>query len=408
MNFYRDFCRERLKNIEEALIEASAVFEVEEDEEIDAQWAMNELGALTANANLAMTVLATMAAAKVYKIGQTYQVIDAVEREDFQIDAEGLAYAITPGENGGVASYNPAPLGVGHGFSHPAYPRVISRIPIKNIHRLGPSGLFNGCLFRNCKQVLFSCRTKGFPSTTILYNPADDLLFSDPKELRIPESFKYCSVEDVRMLTHQGKTLASFTLAGQTDKGWICQMLLGEINDQRELSWVHALPSPVKSLVEKNWVFFSHESRLFCVYYPAPHVVYEIDFADGRPSLGERWEAENWKAADFMENARGGASPVLFGGEFYHFYHTQHRHGRGVAYQVGLYTFDIKPPWNVRRIVKGPLLSMVPSKRELDCIFPTGAALEGGNWNLSCGIQDHETVAITLDARDVEGLLKEV
>lgn len=408
MQFYRDFCSERLKDIEEALTEAGSILDVDDDEEIDAQQAMLHLGRLSANANLAMSMMGTMAAAKVYKIGQTYQTIDAVDREDFQIDSEGLAYAVTAADTDGPASYNPAPIGIGHGFSHPACPRVIARVPIKNIHRLGPPGLFNGCLFKNCKQVLLSCRTRGFPSTTLLYNPAEDLLFANPKEVRVPASFEYCSVEDMRIFTHQGATLASFTLAGQTDKGWICQMLLGEINERRELAWANALASPVKSLVEKNWVFFSHNGKLFCVYYPAPHVVYEVKIDDNMPSLGDRWEAENWKAADFMENARGGASPVRVGDEFYHFYHTQHRHGRTMAYQVGLYTFDVKPPWNVRRIIKGPLLSMVPSKRDLDCIFPTGAAMEEGKWHLSCGIQDMETVGVTLDFQDVERLLKTV
>jgi predicted GH43/DUF377 family glycosyl hydrolase len=127
--------------------------------------------------------------------------------------------------------------------------------------------------------------------------------------------------------------------------------------------------------------------------------------ANGVPSLGEKWEAENWKTADLMENARGGAPPVRIGDEFFHFYHTQHRHGRGVAYQLGLYTFETKPPWNLKRAIKGPLLSMVPSKRDVDVIFPVGAYFEGKKWILSCGIQDHETVAISLDFQDVERLL---
>jgi predicted GH43/DUF377 family glycosyl hydrolase len=99
---------------------------------------------------------------------------------------------------------------------------------------------------------------------------------------------------------------------------------------------------------------------------------------------------------------------VRVGDEFWHFYHSQHRHGRGVAYQVGLYTFETKPPWNLKRVIKGPLLSMVPSKRDLDCIFVVGAERDGGNWHLYCGIQDHETMAITLKLDDLERLLSSV
>ena len=408
MNFYRDFCLERLKDVEEALIDAGEAFDVEEDEEIDLQGGQQQFAKLIGNAIQGFLSAHMMAAGKVYKIGQTYQTIDAVEREDHHLDAEGVADAASLiGDDLGT-TFNPAPIGVGQGFSNPICPRVICRVPIKNIHRLGPPGLFNGCLFRNCKQVLFSARTKGFPSTTFIYKPDEDLLFSDPKELRLPPTFEYCSIEDVRMFSHRGSTLASFTLAGQTSEGWVCQMLLGEINEARELAWVGALPSPVGATVEKNWMFFSHEGKLFTLYYPAPHVVYEVKLHERKATLGEKWEAENWKSAELMENSRGGAPPFRVGDEFYHFYHTQHRHGRGVAYQVGLYTFDVKPPWNLKRVLKGPLLSMVPSKRELDCIFPVGAYLEKEKWHLSCGIQDHETMAITLDYHDLERLLKPV
>jgi predicted GH43/DUF377 family glycosyl hydrolase len=210
------------------------------------------------------------------------------------------------------------------------------------------------------------------------------------------------------MFDHLGSTFASFTLAGQTEKGWIAQMVMGEIDENLQLTRPSALLSPTQSIVEKNWVFFSHEGKLFCVYYPSPHVVYEVEMSSGQPSLGERWEADNWKSADLMENARGGAPPVRVGDEFYHFYHTQHRHGRGVSYQVGLYTFEAKAPWNVKRVIKGPLLSMVPSKRELNVIFPVGAVFDGATWTLSCGIQDHETMAITLNFNDVDSLLTTV
>ena len=405
MQFYRDFCQDRLKDIEEALIEVSQLFEVEDDDDINVQQALTELGKLTANASLAISTLTTMAAGKVCKMGATYQVIDACEREDYYLEADGIAEIVTPNDDAAYTNFNPAPIGQGQGFSHPAYPRVISKVPVRNIHRLGPVGLFNGCLFQNCTQTLFSCRTKGFPSTTFLYNPIEDMLFADPKELKLPGVFEYCSIEDVRMFSHRGSTLASFTLAGQTDNGWICSILLGEINDRRELEWVEAIPSPENAFVEKNWVFFSFEGKIFCVYYPSPHVVYEVKLDNRKPSLGQKWEAENWSDAGLMENARGGAPPVRVGDEFWHFYHTQHRHGKGVAYQVGLYTFEAKPPWNLKRIIKGPLLSMVPSKRDLDCIFPVGADLKSGKWTLSCGIQDHETVAISLDFPALEKML---
>ena len=408
MNFYRDFCRERLKDMEGALTGVADSLEVEDDDEIDAQQALCYLGLMTANASLAVAMLGTMAAAKVYKIGQTYQQIDAAEREDYQLDAEGVADAADVVGDGVYGNFNPTPIGVGNAFTHPAYPRVLSRVPVKNIHRLGPPGLFNGCLFKNGNETLFSSRMKGIPPTTFLYKPKQDIIFADPKALMLPPSFEGDSIEDVRIFSHRGATLLSGGVARLTGSGWLCRIALGMLNEAREFSWVHAIESPIQAMVEKNWVFFSQDGRLYFVYYPSPHVVYEVKLSDGKVSLGDRWEAENWAAADLMDNARGGAPPVRVGDEFYHFYHSQHRHGRGTAYQVGLYTFETKPPWNLRRVLKGPLISLVPSKREMDCIFPVGAFLEGEKWHLSCGIQDHETMAISLDFCEVERYLTKV
>lgn len=408
MNFYSSFCGERLKEIEEQLIDAGEALDVSDDEEIDAPAAMAALANITSQAALAQSMLSTMAAATVYKIGQTYLQQDAVAIEDAQVESEAIAEIGRVAVAEAYTDCSPAPIGIGHGYTHPAYPRVLSRIPIKHIYPLGPKGLFNGCLFQNNGESLFACRTQGYPSRTALYRPAEDLLFADPVELSLPEKFLHYSIEDMRIFQHAGATMASFTSATQTEKGWLAVIALASIGNDRRFSWVHHMDSPKGERVEKNWVFFSHDDRLFMVYYPSPHVVYEVEFQDGKPVPTTCWEAENWKAAGFMENARGGAPPVLVGDEFYHFYHSQHRHGYGTAYQTGLYTFEAKPPWNLKRIVKGPLLGLVPSKRPCDVIFVTGAGLAGDRWNLSCGLMDQETVGISLGFDDVERLLEPV
>lgn len=408
MNFYRDFVRERLKDIETHLSAAAECIDSDEDEGLNASGAMASLANLVGAAALAQSMLTTMAAGTVYKIGQTYLAIDAVQDEDLRGESEAVAEIGRVATEEAFAAFIPSPIGIGHGYSHPAYPRVISRIPIRHIYRLGPQGLFNGCLYQHGGEALFSCRTQGFPSHTSIYRPNVDMLFTDPKEVTLPETFKYCSVEDMRIFHHDGDTLCCFTLAGQTAGGWVCQMCLGSLDENREFSWVHPLESPTQSHIEKNWAFFSCDDKLYFVYYPTPHGVWEVDLMGEKPTLVNFREADNWKAADFMEHARGGSPPVRIGDEFYHFYHTQHRHGRGVAYQTGLYTFDAKPPWNIRRIIKGPLLGLVPSKRDVDVIFVMSALRDRDRWNLSCGLLDQETVAISLRFDDVERLLEKV
>ena len=406
MNFYRDFIAERLKDIEDQLSEAAEALEVPDDDQINTPQAMAILAKIVGTASLAQSMLSTMAAATVYKIGATYMQQDAVMIDDLAQEAEAVAEIGKVAIEDVYAAHNPAPLGIGHGYTHPAYPRILSRIPIRHIHRLGPHGLFNGCLFRHGDESLFACRTQGFPSRTSIYRPNEDVLFADPKEVKLPESFRFCSVEDMRIVRHAGKNLASFTVAGQTEKGWMGNIVLAEINEDRELILPQPIESPTDSHLEKNWAFFSHEGKLFCVYTTAPHVVYEVVNRNAHWRASFRCEAENWQSANFMENARGGAPPVRVGDEYYHFYHSQHRHGHGTAYQTGLYTFEAKPPWNIRRVVRGPLLGLVPSKRPADVLFVMGAILDKGRWLLSAGLMDQETVGISLGFEDVERLLE--
>lgn len=408
MNSYLHSIRERLKEIEEDLVAAGEAMCSEDDEDFNGPAAEVAIANLVGHANRALSMLSTLAASKVYKIGATYLQQDAVMDEDISRESEAIAEIGRVAAGDHYAAHAPNPIGFGQGYSHPACPRILSCVPIRHIYRLGPQGMFNGCLHQSNEGPLLSCRTQGFPSRTSLYRPDVDLLFADPKEVLLPPSFKFCSVEDMRIFGHNGCTLASFTVAGQTDKGWQGQLVLAEIAEDLSLKWIHQIPSPKGLILEKNWSFFSCDDKLFTVYYPAPHEVYEIEFVDSKPQTTSCWEATNWKTAGFMENARGGAPPVRVGDEFYHFYHTQHRAGRGTAYQTSLYTFEACPPWNIKRIIKGPLLNLVPSKRPCDVIFVMGANRNGDRWTLSCGLMDQETVGISLDFSDVERCLETV
>ena len=88
MNFYQSFLQNLLKNTEEALMESAAEINANKESQIDLARAAMSLATLTANAELARTVLVQMAATRVARVGETLMQIDAADM-DFMQEASG-------------------------------------------------------------------------------------------------------------------------------------------------------------------------------------------------------------------------------------------------------------------------------------------------------------------------------
>ena len=406
MNFYQSFLQNLLKNTEEALMESAAEINADKESHIDLARAAMSLATLTANAELARTVLVQMAATRVARVGETLMQIDAADLDLLQETSGDGDSSADPALDALRATLQPGPRGTGVGHYHPHCPRIVAAVPIKLAHRLGPKGHFNGCLAIHREDFLFSARSAGWPSRTYIHRPDQDVFFRSGVEVPLKEPFSIFGVEDLRLFTHGDDLMASFTGCERHPNGFRAQMCLAKLNDDLSVSWAAQIPSPEDSLVEKNWQFFSYGGKLFCLYTTQPHHVYEVDLKDGKPKLITRHHSENWSNCELMEHARGGAPPVKVGEEFFHFYHTQHKVEGRVIYSVGLYTFEACRPFNIKRLVRGPLVNLVPSRRSLDVIFPAGAVAQDGEWLVSCGLDDRETIVLGLGMEDVEKLLE--
>jgi hypothetical protein len=142
---------------------------------------------------------------------------------------------------------------------------------------------------------------------------------------------------------------------------------------------------------EKNWTFFPWKNRLFAVYQVAPeHVVLSID--DSRTELvGET-------PLLFPENLglqRGGASPFLHGGLFWHVTHGVYRHPeKDVWYNAGLYGFEAAPPFRPACYLPFPLITphADPPAYGISTnprvVFPCGAFVRENRLFVSLGWHD--------------------
>ncbi len=103
------------------------------------------------------------------------------------------------------------------------------------------------------------------------------------------------------------------------------------------------------------------------------------------------------------------------GNEFYHWFHGLRRtkragtpHGDWYEYSVGLYTFDARPPFKVRRMTPRPVWLGDPAKLSLNAtpdksvIYPGSCLFDGTKWLVAAGHQDAECVVGSFDAADIE------
>ncbi len=225
--------------------------------------------------------------------------------------------------------------------------------------------------------------------------------------------------EDPRLFSFAGHLHVSFNGCINDARGELTSaMFLARLDWSGHSDSVWTPLYEVAESIEKNWQFFEHDGQLFCVYSIEPHVILRMDGTlateIARTSVGLSWP---WG------HLRGGAPPVRVGDEFYHFVHGQlisntetvevngQRKPR-VIYVAGVYTFDAKPPFVVRRFASVPLLVPPPGetspRAELTVVFPCGAVRRADSWLISYGHNDIDCRIAEFDADDVDSLLRPV
>lgn len=164
-----------------------------------------------------------------------------------------------------------------------------------------------------------------------------------------------------------------------------------------------------RSAWEKNWAFFSHDNRLYCVYSIKPHRVFEI----AGDQIVNEYLTETphaWTGG----HLRGGASPVRVGDVLYHWFHGRVGEGTSTTYNTGVYTFEAQPPFRVLRMTRNPVQWADPETKgasQAAVVFACGAHLEKSFWmpdqnppiwHISEGVHDSAVDVVTFDSRDVE------
>jgi len=158
------------------------------------------------------------------------------------------------------------------------------------------------------------------------------------------------------------------------------------------------------SIMEKNWVFFSHQGRLHCIHHCHPQQqIYCLD--DGEPVNTYETEGPRWDYGPI----KGGTPPIEFNGNYLRFFHSTLDNEFGTynrRYFVGACTMAAKPPFQVLRVSKRPILfgSEIDNLKVRDrpfhwkanVVFPGGIAVLENGFAVSVGVNDSACLLVKI------------
>lgn len=219
--------------------------------------------------------------------------------------------------------------------------------------------------------------------------------------LNITHPNGHLAAEDPRIFVYAGQlhlSTISFEMINHRIK--IHQFLV-RLSDSLEVDDVWIPRYQFRNENEKNWQFFQHEGELLSVYSIQPHTVLRH-----RAGFAERIAETPGPATIPAVRLRGGAPPFRVGNEYYHFFHSWERQGEMYFYTMGVYTFESRWPFEVKRIGPRSLISCHPNETPWQgdkfVVFPCGAVLRNGEWLISYGYQDRECRLATFDFEQIE------
>lgn len=282
---------------------------------------------------------------------------------------------------------------------------------------LSPFG-YNPCIIMHKGSMLMAYRwhASGDLSTRLAMAELDEQ-FNPVVNSRIHIANERNSGEDPRLFTFGGELYCAFvssTWPVQPPKSVVRYGKLGQRNGQWHIdSWVQLdYGKNNGTAMEKNWLFFEHEGKLYCIYHNHPkQLVLQID---GDKVVAEHEsETPHWP----WGGLHAGTPPVPYGGRLLRFFHSRldnERYPVKHRYYVGAALMEATPPFKILTISQKPIFkgSEADEMTELErpaCFhhkanvaFPGGCVVTRDTILLSLGINDAACAIAKLTATDLQ------
>lgn len=173
---------------------------------------------------------------------------------------------------------------------------------------------------------------------------------------------------------------------------------------------------PYVERIEKNWMFFEHDSKVYAIYSISPLLVLELDLSGESEILCSPFSNFEWTSeyAPIYGEIRGGAQPLELGNnEFLKLSHSSYKNAAGKhIYHPCFIKFKfINNSFKVIGESSGPLASNTLSYSEFllpklnskveSVIYPCGQIINNKNIIISYGINDESSALAIYSLNDI-------
>jgi predicted GH43/DUF377 family glycosyl hydrolase len=275
-----------------------------------------------------------------------------------------------------------------------------------NLWPEAPGWRSNSSILVDGNGYLFAFRNKWWGSDIFVgHLDADFRPSGQARQLGLEHAVADVGREDPRLFRFLGKPHVSFTGASKGKHAPAHNQLYARLSDDGiAVEEIFAPHYPGRDRWEKNWVFFQFQGELYAVYSFAPCRVLKI--SGNTASLAYETPTNiNWIGGII----RGGAAPVRVHDELWCFTHDRIPERVRWIYRTGLVALDGKPPFAVRRIVPGPILTADSTTKPINhpsaVVFAGGAIRRGDDWIIAHGIHDRWCELHAFSHNDLEARL---
>jgi hypothetical protein len=224
------------------------------------------------------------------------------------------------------------------------------------------------------------------------------------QQLKVPESLPAHSLEDGRLFTHKGKLWLSYVVS-MWPKTPHCVMGYGELfQDGGEWKLLkHIQPKYGRNDfggMEKNWVFFDYDGKLYCIYGVANGQQTILHLEGDRVISEHKAPTPTWGYGEI----RGGVI-VPHNGKLLRFFHSRTEPTPRMSdwrYNIGVATMAAEPPFATLSVSAHPLLSGNEKYNpgchhwKANVAIPYGAIDGGDRFLVSVGLNDCESAVVEI------------
>jgi hypothetical protein len=228
-------------------------------------------------------------------------------------------------------------------------------------------------------------------------------IFCNDTKLNVIPALKDFSIEDMRLFIYQDRLWGAYVVSTALGNSFRSYMAYGKIEGE-SISHIRIFrPGNDHSTLEKNWVPFVHENRLFFIYgiRGTDQITIEVS---GDKVLGEhKAGAPVWPHGEI----RGGVV-VSHQGQLLRFFHSRVAYSdKTQRYFIGCSVLENKPPFRTLKVSRVPILEgteeFVSGAKfwKPSVVFPLGAISSGDGIYLYHGKNDCQCCVAYLKYEDL-------